>query len=111
MYNNIKNDYDIGEIINKTEPTSESLILDVGSGTGHHVAALETRGFNTVGIDKSADMVAKAKSTYPQLKFVQGDVLNSSQFSNNSFTHILCLYFTLYYIKDFSKNIFRYLVD
>jgi len=112
VYNNVKNDYEIGEIINKTEPTSESLILDVGSGTGHHVATLETIGFNTVGIDKSADMVAKAKSTYPQLKFVQGDVLNSSQFSNNSFTHILCLYFTLYYIKDkstFFSNCYQWL--
>jgi len=112
VYNNVKNDYEIGEIINKTEPTSQSLILDVGSGTGHHTAALESRGFRTVGIDKSVDMVNKAKSVYPQLKFVQGDVLNSSQFNNSLFTHILCLYFTLYYIKDkstFFRNCYQWL--
>ena len=112
VYNNVKNDYEIGEIINKTEPTSQSLILDVGSGTGHHTAALESRGFRTVGIDKSVDMVNKAKSVYPQLKFVQGDVLNSSQFNNGLFTHILCLYFTLYYIKDkstFFRNCYQWL--
>jgi len=112
VYNNVKNDYEIGEIINKTEPTSQSLILDVGSGTGHHTAALESRGFRTVGIDKSVAMVNKAKSVYPQLKFVQGDVLNSSQFNNGLFTHILCLYFTLYYIKDkstFFRNCYQWL--
>ena len=38
VFNNLKDDYEIGEIINKTTPSSQSRILDVGCGTGHHVA-------------------------------------------------------------------------
>ena len=34
FYSNMKDDYEIGQIINKTGPTSESRILDIGSGTG-----------------------------------------------------------------------------
>ena len=33
IFNQIKNDYEVGEIINKTTPDTESLILDIGSGT------------------------------------------------------------------------------
>ena len=100
VYNNIKNDYEIGEIINKTTPTSESIILDIGSGTGHHVALLSEKGYNVIGIDNSAEMVAKAKANYPKYNFVKGDIMNSNQFQAGSFTHILCLYFTIYYFKD-----------
>jgi len=40
VFNNIKNAYEIGEIINKTDADEASVILDVGCGTGHHVDAL-----------------------------------------------------------------------
>ena len=36
VYNNIKTDYEVGQIINTTTPSSQSIILDVGCGTGHH---------------------------------------------------------------------------
>ena len=42
VFNQIKNDYEVGEIVNKTTPDTESLILDIGSGTGHHVKSLAT---------------------------------------------------------------------
>jgi SAM-dependent methyltransferase len=101
VYSNIKDNYEIGEIVNKTKPTSESIILDVGSGTGHHVGMLKGKGFKNVkGIDNSQAMITKAKETYPEYDFVQGDVLNAMEFLPQSFTHILCLYFTIYYIKD-----------
>ena len=43
VYNNIKTDYEIGQIINSTTPSSQSIILDVGCGTGHHVAKLNAK--------------------------------------------------------------------
>lgn len=113
VFNNIKNDYEIGEIINTGNPDSRSIILDVGSGTGHHVAKLAERGFNVVGVDISPSMIAKAKENYPQYKFEIGDVTNGSQFKYNSFTHILCLYFTIYYFKDkqrFFQNCMNWLM-
>jgi hypothetical protein len=44
VFSNLKDDYEVGEIVNKTVPTSESKILDVGSGTGHHGAGLAAKG-------------------------------------------------------------------
>jgi hypothetical protein len=38
VFDKVKNEYEVGQIINSTQPTLQSLILDVGSGTGDHVA-------------------------------------------------------------------------
>ena len=100
VFNNLKNDYEIGSIINITNPTETSVILDVGSGTGHHVASLGAKNLNIMGIDSSPDMIKKAKENYPQYNFQLGDALDSNQIKFHSLTHILCLYFTIYYFKD-----------
>ena len=100
VFNVIKNQYEVGEIINKTTPSSESIILDVGSGTGHHVAELSSKNLNVMGIDNSEAMVHKAKQNFPNNRFEVLDALNSNAFKPESFTHILCLYFTIYYMKD-----------
>ena len=65
VYDNIKNEYEIGEIINTTHPTEQSLILDIGSGTGQHVAALNDKGYPAVGLDLSPGMVGQAKKKFP----------------------------------------------
>lgn len=106
VYNNVKTTYEINQIVNETKPTSKSIILDVGSGTGHHVAELASKNFKVVGVDKSKNMVAKAKEIYPTLDFQQGDVLTAAMFGKESFTHILCLYFTVYYLNTDEKAAF-----
>ena len=65
VFNNLKDEYEIGEIMNKTTPSSESKILDVGCGTGHHVAMLSSKGLDVLGIDTSVSMIDKAKENYP----------------------------------------------
>jgi SAM-dependent methyltransferase len=113
VYDSIKNEYEIGEIINATHPTEQSYILDIGSGTGHHVAALNDKGFPTVGLDLSPDMIGVAKKKYPGLEFKSGSALEFMLYPANTFTHILCLYFTIYYIKDkkqFFQNCFDWLM-
>jgi SAM-dependent methyltransferase len=100
VFNNLKNDYEIGSIINTTNPTETSVILDVGSGTGHHVANLSSKNLNVIGIDISPSMIKKAKENYPNHNFQIGDVMDSSTIKYNSLTHILCLYFTIYYFQD-----------
>lgn len=101
VYNELKNNYEITEIVNKTTPTHVSTILDIGSGTGHHSGKLSEQGYNVLGIDKSQAMVNRAKINYPNTKFIQGDILdNNPNLENNKFTHILCLYFTIYYIEN-----------
>lgn len=100
VFSKMKDDFEIGEIINRTSPTSESRILDIGSGTGHHVSNFNANGYKAIGVDISPAMVNKAKKIYPDLDFKEGDVLETMTFSGNSFTHITCLYFTIYYIKN-----------
>jgi SAM-dependent methyltransferase len=44
-------------------------IVDVGCGTGRHSLALAEAGFDVVGIDTSADMIAVARERAPGLRF------------------------------------------
>lgn len=113
VYNKLKDDFEIGEVVNQTTPSSESIILDIGSGTGHHVGSLAEKGYKVTGIDISQAMVNKAKANYPSLNFLQGDINRATQFKHNSYTHILCMYFTIYYLKHkerFLQNCFNWLM-
>jgi len=107
-----KNIYEIGEIIQQTSPNQKSTILDVGCGTGDHVSLLKEKGYNVIGIDNSKYMIKKAKEKYSDCNFKIADVLTNNIFYTNSFTHILCLNLTLYYIEDkdlFFKNCLAWL--
>uniref|UniRef100_A0A6C0HXM2 Methyltransferase domain-containing protein n=1 Tax=viral metagenome TaxID=1070528 RepID=A0A6C0HXM2_9ZZZZ len=113
VYNNILDDYVVTELVNRTHPSSESIILDIGSGTGNIVAALASKGLHVTGVDSSEAMITKAKANYPNYDFEQGDVTRAQLFNHDSFTHILCLYFTLYYMPDksvFFKNCMNWLM-
>ena len=113
VFSDFKNQFEIGEIINKTSPTEQSSILDIGSGTGHHVDAFTKKGFKTLGIDTSPAMIKNAKEKFPSSDFKVADTYNTMAFPANSFTHILCLYFTIYYIKNkslFFKNCYQWLL-
>ena len=101
VFNEVKNDYEVGMILNQDTPNTKSVILDVGCGTGHHVAKLsQNHGVEVLGIDNSQAMINKAKENYPNLNFQLANVLNRDSFQNNMFTHILCLYFTIYYMEN-----------
>jgi SAM-dependent methyltransferase len=113
VFNKIKNDYEIGQIVEATKPSDTSIILDIGCGTGHHVSSLAEHGYKVVGIDISPSMIKKAKKNYPNLDFKVTDALETMAFPANSFTHITCLYFTIYYIKDkrlFFENCLNWLM-
>jgi SAM-dependent methyltransferase len=100
VYNNIKTDYEVGQILKSTNPSTRSVVLDIGCGTGHHVAKLSSKNLEVIGIDVSPSMIKQAMEKYPTHKFMIGDALNESQFAPSTFTHILCLYFTIYYFED-----------
>ena len=58
-------------------------------------------------------MLAMATSNYPNATFKSGDVSDSMLFTGQSFTHILCLYFTVYQIEDKSRffhNVYDWLM-
>jgi ubiquinone/menaquinone biosynthesis C-methylase UbiE len=49
-------------------------LLDVGCGTGHHLAQLRQRGFDVAGVDGSPEMLALAQASNPGVVIRQGDV-------------------------------------
>jgi ubiquinone/menaquinone biosynthesis C-methylase UbiE len=113
VYNNYKDDYEVGEIINKTTPTSSSKILDIGCGTGNQVVNFSSKGYEVLGIDISPSMINKAIEKYPNYNFKVADALNKDNFNSNAFTHITCLYFTIYYFQNkrqLLENIYRWLM-
>jgi len=100
LNNSVKNNFELLHIFKETKPTEQSVILDVGCGTGHHVGKLSEKVPNVSGIDISPSMIKQALKNYPEQKFMVGDVMNANEFSFNTFTHILCLYFTIYSFND-----------
>ena len=100
VFNSVKNNYEVGIIINNSAPTSKSVIADIGCGTGHHVADLTAKNFKVIGIDISQAMIKEAKNKYPNSEFKLGNALDNSLFQQQYLTHILCLYFTVYYFKE-----------
>jgi ubiquinone/menaquinone biosynthesis C-methylase UbiE len=49
-------------------------LLDVGCGTGHHMAEMRERGFEVAGVDGSADMLGHARMNNPGAEIHQSDV-------------------------------------
>lgn len=100
LFNKEKNDFELKQIRKLAKLTKNSKILDIGSGTGHLVGELNSLGFNCKGLDISNSMIKKSRLNYPKSSFIQGDALKSISFQPISFTHITCMYFTIYMIKN-----------
>ena len=108
-----KNDFEFITIKNNIKLSNQSNILDIGSGTGHHVADFTKKGYNIKGLDLSPSMVKYSKTKYPSSKYILGDALDLMLFPQQSFTHLTCLYFTIYYIenkKQFFENCYNWLL-
>ena len=114
MFNPVKNNYEIGEIsrITKMEPNI-SRVLDIGSGTGHHCNLLQKKGIKCEGLEASKAMVKQSAKRFPKVPVHHGNALDTMIYPGNSFTHINCLYFTIYYIKNkkqFFDNCYHWLM-
>tara|TARA_Y100001980_G_C14548582_1_gene329898 strand:+ start:810 stop:1715 length:906 start_codon:yes stop_codon:yes gene_type:complete len=99
-----KNIFELEKIIHHTKMNKTSNVLDVGSGVGFHVNYLNKKGIPAIGMDVSKDMIKKATYEYPGNKFQYGDILKLLDIDlierEDKFTHILMLYFTIYYIEN-----------
>lgn len=49
-------------------------VLDVGCGTGRHADELSRRGYEVVGVDRSASMLGIARRRAPNVRFVEADM-------------------------------------
>ena len=90
---------ELEQILKLTGADDNSVFLDVGSGTGETLRHLTESGAQCVGIEKSAAMMAQSKEkTDAPVKLA--DVLEPMAFERAAFTHILCLYQTIYEIAN-----------
>ena len=103
VYDGYRNEQELGFL----DPilSNHSIVLDIGSGTGHHVHVLQKKGIHAIGIDTSQSMIRFAQKKY-SYDFLHGDALNTSMFPSESFTHLLCMYYTIYYMKE-KKTFFK----
>ncbi len=101
LYNSTaKDNFEILSIQKNTNINKSSKILDIGSGTGNLVGYYNKKGYDIVGIDNSSAMIEKSKEKYPEADFRKIDVLQAINFQSNTFTHITCMFFTIYYIEN-----------
>lgn len=73
-------------------------LLDVGCGTGYHLARYHERGFEISGVDGSKDMLEQARIANPEIEFKQSDV-DKLPYEDQSFDYVLCIE-VLRYLPD-----------
>lgn len=97
--------FEVNAIIQNTQCTPEhSSFLDIGSGTGDVLIEFEKKGFQIIGIDKSKPMIQRSLQKCGTITVENADVENPMAFDKYSFTHVLCLYYTIYHFQN--KKIF-----
>lgn len=92
-------------LLNKTNLTKSSIVLDVGCGAGHSSAFVAKHyGCKVVGVDFSSDAVENAKALYGKgelAKYLEFKVADAQflPFADNSFDVVLCES-VLIFVKD-----------
>jgi trans-aconitate methyltransferase len=64
------------DLIALLAPRAGERILDVGCGTGHLSVKLAEAGAEVTGIDKSPVMIEQARTAFPQVRFLEADILD-----------------------------------
>lgn len=74
-------------------------LLDLGCGTGRLLVYAAQRGFQAVGVDLSAKMLAvaaqKARDAGVQVSLIRASIVALEAFADSSFDHAACLFSTL----------------
>ena len=87
------------------ESAPSGRVLDLGCGTGEHARFLEARGYDVVGIDRSAAQLAAARQARAAAgrtgpRFVEGDLTALDDLVKGRFGFAICLGNTLPHLDD-----------
>jgi hypothetical protein len=104
-YKDIDYDYKIIENkILKNYKNNDIKILIGGSGVGKNCKKFKEKYDNIVGIDNSESMILFSKKTYPNIKFIKGNLIQKNTFEKNNYDIILLDERTLYYNELFNQE-------
>ena len=113
----MKNEYEImllhKHFLGKWKETPKTKILDVGCGTGHHVRILHRYKHDADGLDQSYHFIKRARKEVPSATFHHGNLIQPKLFEPRKYTHITCLFYTIYYQNNLSlvfRNFNKWLV-
>jgi SAM-dependent methyltransferase len=112
-FNELRCDAEVQAVLHSSPPSGPRSIVDVGCGTGHVVARLTKLlpDATVVGLDRSPDMIAKARDTHPSATFRCVDVEHTPHWlPPHSCTDVTCLYFTACSLtrpRTFLQDVFR----
>jgi len=99
VYNNsrVAHAETIEKIIRLLQISSDSIVLDMGCGTGNYAAAIRQVAASVIGIDASMGMLKRARAKFSNLSLVHGDI-TSLPFSSEIFDGALAIQ-VLHHIK------------
>ena len=90
------------DVLGWLDPQEGENILDVGCGTGTLTAKISEAGASVIGIDASPEMIAKAKTAFPDIHFF---VMDATDFSFSKPFDAAFSNATFHWIKDQGKAI------
>ncbi len=90
----------LASLIQRYKTSAGSDLLDVGCGTGKHIAQLRGR-FDCVGMDASEAMLHVAKRNVRGVEFILGDMTDFDL--GRKFDVILCLFSAIGFVRTYSK--------
>lgn len=86
--------------LTNSDEAQRGVFLDVGSANGVKVDELNKRGYTAYGVEKSDDMIKLSNTRFPDAVIKRGDVSDPMLFDRSTFSHVLCVNFTLYEFED-----------
>lgn len=79
----------LASIVDAADVSGDSLVLDIGCGTGLLSDAFKSRGINIVGIDLSKKGLELYRIKDSNAVLIQGDILRELPFQKESFSHVV----------------------
>jgi putative AdoMet-dependent methyltransferase len=93
----------LDEIVRQSHVQTDSLVLDVGTGTGNVAKRFVAEGCTVWGIDFSLEMIVQAQAKVPQATFVQTDILGSWPDAVNQTFDVIVAAYVLHEFDDVTK--------